>query len=674
MHHLSQGDFLPLRDFAQKVAFTRHGVHYSEEHPTENVGVKAGHSATMLLGFEPLGGWWKQDGAKVCSVFTYHGDFSTGASSGLCMAPESYSVRSWDIDLRTPMCVKTPSHASVDTTLKLETESTQLGIYGLMHQNSVMKLPDMGIGKAVGFREEFSGKACSGWTPHSQEAGSQLRLAAGVRIRWWTKEMTEIMDWACSLDGYGSSSEQWTVFVCGRRLRMGEREAISIYHRSYEASMTSPDSPTPHLLKDSKALVLSCSVGTLMRRSMGDTGRWIDSSCEAYESGYLQGMRYLNATFFTVPFLCQNTPSRTLLGCNHANQALTLPESATSGGGTAKPLQAFSPIVSTPFGRELERRGHLLPGCSIIVAYANLADTFEDSVVMSRRLRDLGCFSRMVEYPIPISQEARVEEGDKIHRSTHLWWKCESGGVVSRVRQSADASHLVVTVRYMESLSTGDKVSTLHGQKAVCVLWPPEDMPWVEDSRGEVVQIDMVVSTTSLTKRGTVGQASESSYAVEAMRTGRTSVEPTNSWMLDNIGTLYDGRTGMSPSGPDGGNTRCSWGICTVLPSMHTADDKQHFTHTVSPVVASKAGGGGVSLGEMEQSMLLGQGMPRTVEELRSRQANVDAKVCTRCNRLCITCTCEGEATHVQVRVPKGIMRLESTLVCGMSKSLEMKV
>lgn len=201
-------------------------------------------------------------------------------------------------------------------------------------------------------------------------------------------------------------------------------------------------------------------------------------------------------------------------------------------------------------------------------------------------------------------------------------------------------------------MNNGDKVATLHGQKAVVLLWPPQDMPWVV-SKGKVIPLDMIVSITSITKRGTLGQIAEAGLGIRALDQGRRiTVEGTSTEVCDHVGRLVDGRTGSSMQGPSGHETDCTWGAWHVMATMHMVDDKQHYTHTASPVVPTRAGGGGVSMGEMEQQMLLAHGLPAVVQELRSRQSNIDVDVCIQCKRVVMSCKCMPQSGYIPMRVP----------------------
>merc|ERR1712194_264596 len=97
----------------------------------------------------------------------------------------------------------------------------------------------------------------------------------------------------------------------------------------------------------------------------------------------------------------------------------------------------------------------------------------------------------------------------QVRTSTHPWWKPNCTGTVVAKRQSPDGSTWIVTVEHFSLLKDGDKLGTSHGQKGVVKLRATEDMPTFVEEDGTLVVPDLLISTTSMTKRGTAGQAAE---------------------------------------------------------------------------------------------------------------------------------------------------------------------
>ena len=268
----------------------------------------------------------------------------------------------------------------------------------------------------------------------------------------------------------------------------------------------------------------------------------------------------------------------------------------------------------------------------------------------------------------------RMKVGSIVKRIKVPWWKGPDA-VVQDWCNSPDQTEYSVTLSYTSNLVDGDKVVTLHGQKGVCYVLPEADMPWVISSRGDHVVVDMVVSTLSLTKRGTAGQEMEGSHAVQRLRdmaSGQAEADtppPKEEW-----GYLYDGYTGCPVIGPDGHPTTCTWGIPRVALTYHLASQKAYYT--VGGASARGHGrlrSGAVKLGEMECQMAVATGLVNSISELRDRSSAVVQYVCRNCHCMLNSCACNEPDTD-KVAVNSGLVKLDRLMTCSMGVSLQLQL
>ena len=187
---------------------------------------------------------------------------------------------------------------------------------------------------------------------------------------------------------------------------------------------------------------------------------WKDSNHTGFDHSAAP-MDSFNDTFRTVPYLYCNRPPRTLLGFNTSIQSLCHPY--VNSGDKFWSVHHSTPVVSTTFGRKLEKAGYILPGEDVIVLYANMGYTHENCILAARDSAERGLFSRWSKctVPVPISTP-KIVAGSWVKHGAHSWWKGPTAKVVNWV-YSVDISEHSVTLEFMSSLTDGDKLVTLHG-------------------------------------------------------------------------------------------------------------------------------------------------------------------------------------------------------------------
>ncbi|KAL5866327.1 hypothetical protein ACKVWL_011530, partial [Pyricularia oryzae] len=289
--------------------------------------------------------------------------------------------------------------------------------------------------------------------------------------------------------------------------------------------------------------------------------------------------------------------------------------------------------------------GSYLPGENMCVLYHNMPLTYEDSVVVSSKYRDM-------EY---------VSSSKVINVSS-----APTGTVVSsHILKSGERS---VRVRSFEQFQTGNKIATGHGQKGVATVIPFCEMPVVKTSDGCTIIPDMVMSVSSIIMRQTPGQFYEGSAAMSVLRgdTSNRIVEVCDTFGMCEDFQVMDSRTGKLyrslvtkhvGNSPGFENTRATVGYVRVYNMTQNTREK-HFTSHSRPGKFSlrtpvrRSRGGGVAWGEMEVQACVAAGLSMCVEELRKRGDEIVVLVCTVCQRLRLLHSCTNDTDFVEVSLP----------------------
>jgi DNA-directed RNA polymerase beta subunit len=119
------------------------------------------------------------------------------------------------------------------------------------------------------------------------------------------------------------------------------------------------------------------------------------------------------------------------------------------------------------------------------------------------------------------------------------------------------------------------------------------------------------------------------------------------------------------------------WGYGRVNLLHHLTLDKHHYTRMESKsstkyTAGGRSNGGSVKLGEMEIQALASTGMKHTLQEFANRRDMVKVKVCARCNRQCILCTCAEEHDDTRnMLIPYSTLSLDVVSAVSDKKSFE---
>lgn len=236
------------------------------------------------------------------------------------------------------------------------------------------------------------------------------------------------------------------------------------------------------------------------------------------------------------------------------------------------------------------------------------------------------------------------------------------------VNHSTDTRRVIsITLVRFRSPSVGDKICTMHGQKAtISAILPTEDMPY---DRATGVPLDILMNTTSLTSRMTNGQVMEMAMGVAAAREGRrmdgTSFKhpadtlPSQaaaagaSWFdaykhMDKA-ELVDGATGealrhtIAVPGKPGvyrdlvGRVSVGYVYCMLL-FRHAAENKFYALGIKGPVnsmtgqpTEGRAQDGGMRIGNQERRAMIGHGVAATLDDTQTHSGRRATPVCADC-------------------------------------------
>ncbi|KJZ68977.1 hypothetical protein HIM_11634 [Hirsutella minnesotensis 3608] len=414
--------------------------------------------------------------------------------------------------------------------------------------------------------------------------------------------------------------------------------------RNFLASTSAVDGQTATLEVNTvmHTALLSVSSGVLLRR---DAERTVIASSAIYGSRWPDGRYiptypdmaspegfkfYFSYYFQTIPYIAFDRPPRPLIASVQHIQAVAVPYGA--GTSSVEPTHVSRPLVTTPFMESIIDSSTAgipdnMPGEDLVVCFANLNDTYEDSVVLSKASAARGLFNHMAySANVVNSTETIPEVGQKVHIKTNRWWKTyATKHVDDNVLRQAEMEHpggrlvmadvdgrgkvisksitasgqVSVKMLRFSMPATGDKIATGHGQKGTMKLWEEQDMPYGVDENGEVVKFDMIMSLSSVVNRLTEGQYYEMVSGVRAAREGRRIVVAPHEYETHHTETvLYDGKTGELVVRPDDDRLAgmedwdgdipvlASWGICRVWQMTQLTWDKQHYTHGTAECTA----------------------------------------------------------------------------------------
>ena len=588
------------------------------------------------------------------------------------------------------------------------------GIYGVITNNSCVDMrpyeassdySDVTDVSRRKYKQSWTGFIDPSYTVASNDAGRIWSLVHKVRVRIsnsYTLACAKLMASALLATSGDSTRDNgrmsWTVYACGlvfSTSRENVLRAAQIWHEHKGHSV-----PSLHVFEHEKVVTLSVVSGCLMRPlsvvddlecDRLDKVHWVDST--VFNSGSMRrwlGLpadlpsevtEYCSTHQLLGPYTLWNKSPRPALGLNMSSQAVCLPE--VSIISTVKSLSVSRPIVRTPLMDLLCRSMKpddkwSIPGANVVVLFANLVDTYEDSLIVNSRLNESGVFSTSATLTHPLRRDERsVTVGSKISSATHSWWRSGDTGVVVGEGYSRSKERYVKVSLSSGGLRRGDKVATCHGQKqTVSVVVDDEHMPICTDVRtGRKFTPDVVMAASSVHNRCTPGQVFEAWSGAgviygdgsgtglqEEQKSLVTSISGEEARNLRpyecNFTTLGSRTQVMSGLGLDGPCV-ADYGVIRLWQLAHMSRDKQHFCSSVPRGLQGPKGklfGSSVRIGESELATMMSKGWMSSVAETLDSSDMALLSVCSSCRRLSILCDCSGQ------RPPTTLVLMRSSL------------
>jgi len=574
----------------------------------------------------------------------------------------------------------------------------KLGLYGTILNNSCVDMRPYEASADYScvtdptrrrYRESWKGFVDPSYTVASSDAGRIWSLVHRVRVRVCNDKvisharevLSALLGHHANCDG-DSSDTPWDAYFCGVLFRTSRSNVLSA--SKAWGSTKGHQAPSLHIFEDARLVTLSVSSGCLIRpvsvtdNLSCDNAReehWVDST--VFNSNSMRCwlglardlpsdvMEYCNTYQLLSPYVLWDKSPRPALGFNMSSQAVCLPEVTIIS--TVKSVSTSKPVVRTPL-MELVCNSMApdcnwsLPGANVVVLFANLIDTYEDSVVVNARLNKSGVFATKATLNHPLHHSSgNAEVGSTISSSSHAWWRSGDDGMVVRGGYNKSKERYVVASLSADGLRPGDKVATQHGQKQT-VSRVVEDnlMPICTDTRtGRSFTPDVVMAASSVHNRCTPGQIFEAWSGGRAVYEKGASVDGEGAHVVTSAGgseargaTPYECNFTTLGSGDKvvsglGGRGLCvaDYGIIRLWQLAHMSRDKQHFASSVPRGTRGPRGklfGSSVRIGESELAAMLSKGWVSSVAESLDSSDMALVAVCSICRRLSMLCDCRG--------------------------------
>lgn len=572
------------------------------------------------------------------------------------------------------------------------------GILGGLHNNTSLQMGFEEKEGSVNFEKraydkKYLGFICAGHTSHSSDAGKSRRVASYIRVRvLWEGILDCLITDTCEVP----STREWVVYCMGITCNTSEAGVWNIVHTLKDASMTYLEDqfsmygsrqlmcPAGYMIyPDDKILYLSISSGTMMRTTVGDT--MIDSSMlsDQKDNGIIEhpplpthgphSIKFLYSAFFMlVCFVEHDRPPRGLFASGQTTQGVFFPWSPATA--RVSPLHASRPIVATQYARDIEKDFEMtddaiwdiFPGEDLVICYMNMPLNYDDSIIISSKFADMGGFSTLSLCTYRISESEDVPEvGEKLCRKKYKWWKVEctntcvckkrggpklistSGripsGTVHQVIRTEDGQISIKVLSFSQLLS-GDKISTMHGQKGVARIVDVHELPVIVMKDGSSMIADAYMAVGSIVSRQTNGQIYESACGWKGAREGKLqTVDEVLTTDTDECDYIYFADTGQTimrlmPSGvieP----IKATVGMTRFLNQTQMTREKHHLTHKPEGKYSTgtrsgRADGGGVAASEMDFHAMYSSGLYSCSQELFNRGNACLVPVCRNCNAI----------------------------------------
>lgn len=594
-------------------------------------------------------------------------------------------------------------------------------------------------------RDKYEWFVCKRYNAHSGDAGKSRRLVDPSRIRVSTRNPLGPAVECCGAEE--EDGGDWIVYCMGQTVRVGVdtvkkltavmRARLSAYYRSQFnypniTEMAAP--PTFTVWEKESILHISVAPGAVL--AFSEMEGVMADSCMVHHQVHCSMARPINMRASSwedisagsnlywklIPFAGLNRAPREMFAASQTTQAVTAPWAPATA--RMSPCYVSTPLASTEFVREMEQDQREnpaaiwdnLPGSNLVVCYLNLKENYEDSMIISSRVADMGCFSTMSVCTFRLNEKDKIPKvGERLCGKEYHWWKsgCNNSckcnkkgtsdpramsvgryptGFVTVVDRTSDGG-LSIKVESFSQFMPGDKCSTLHGQKGVSpsVAWmDPADLPVIHKKGMEPMTADIYISASAMVSRGTNGQAYESGVSWRAcdgcrrtcggpqcksgvvvdlsdMETetcdyvtdGRTGL-PMTTWVKEKIGGRYKVSRKL---------TRATFGFQWVVHQTQATREKHHFTHSSEPLgsLGTKSGrsaGGGVASAEMDSQAMTSSGLSACAGEIFNRGSVTRSALCTNCGRWQEVHDCGESGYMVRARGTTGVKSFDQISAC----------
>lgn len=589
------------------------------------------------------------------------------------------------------------------------------GTHGTTHINTLL---EMGFDEEEGQKDHvkrtynplWKGFICSGHTAHSADAGKSRRVSAFTRIRLIHDSILEPLrdiptytgekDWICYCMGYTCNLSYDEVYDIVHKLNDMSRDYYEDQFINGTSSGTRLCPASYFIYEDEKILYLSISSGVIMRSTPSDT--MVDSYMIKQqgntsiirhqplpESGENM-MKFMYSIFFLLGvFLDQDRPPRTLFASGQTTQAIAFPWAI--GNARVSPQHASMPLVESRFVRQMEddlmsnpgALWDIYPGEDLTICYMNTDTNYEDSMMLSSAFADRGGFASLSLCTYRISEADEIPDvGEKLCGKKYKWWKMEctstcvckmkngnklvstSANIPSaRVHQIIRTEDGAISIKVLSfsQILTGDKISTMHGQKGVVHIIPQHELPVISMKDGTTFIADLYMAVGSIVSRQTSGQVFESSYGLRAARSGIRSVVEGDINKATESGYIINSVTGklVTEQYPDGTIRPISAtvGITRIIAQTQMTREKHHLTHRPEGKYSTgtrsgRADGGGVAASEMDFHAMYASGLIACAQELLDRGNMTVIPVCKTCHAIAPLHDCDQKDNMAMTRMP----------------------
>lgn len=534
------------------------------------------------------------------------------------------------------------------------------------------------------YKREWRGFIDPSYTTANLEAGVLRALTARTNIRIRTaktiQDLERIIGAAsyidCDFKYYEDDEDVWLVHMSGatgftrssevRKMVCSWREHIHI------------DMPSLHVFVEERVVSITGGNGCLVRQRES-TGQkfdesqsvWVDSlvfnSDEMRAALGIEVERLTNPFEFMryhvslMPYVLYDGLPRPTLGTFMGPQAIATPRTTLNSSNC--PVKVVPPVVETPTSMMLRNEGlgpSALPGINLIVLFANDRRCYEDSVVISQEVNDLGLadYAGTIRHPLP--EDVPIPEVNDIIEPETSWYRIGTPGVVEDIEITMDRGTTLVLRLEVEGLRIGDKMATSHGQKqTISCMSPREEMPLCTDvSTGATFRPHVIMAAVSVHNRETVGQIYEARASLQAVNI--EDFDPTKEY--ESYVTAPFGEDGqtlepaectfVSPqnnrkvlSSIKGNLEPCKadYGVCRFWVLSHLSRDKQHYASSVPRTIQAPRGklkGGSVRIGDLDLLTIGAKGLVHSMGELLDSSDACIVSVCKVCERLSLLCDC----------------------------------